>query len=395
MKKSVVLTVTLAILLSGAVSCGPTATEKVVTVVITEPRPTATPVTPTPVPTRTNSPTPTPTPTSAPTATPTPLPPPDELLRGYDEVQPLVGRLLSAQRPPSDFQVASVTDWQIVLVPLNERLYYLQTLLLPEWSLGSPTASTKVYLTYTYERGKDLVSGAPGPSSKPPITQEVIVEVRLVVEAEGKLYLVEKKEGLGGAEARGYPQLVKHAVEPLEMLEDQGEEVEDVIELIVGYACGLNWDTSFALPFQLAALRWALTSENFADRRQGAEALGEIGPEAKEAIPVLIPLLEDGEFMIRRAVAEALAAIGPETRELPALIRALQDEDYWVRTFVAEALETMGADAKEAVPVLIQALGDAKWGSEREAETEALKIITRQDFGEDAAAWQQWWEQQK
>ena len=392
MKKSIVLIVILALLLSGVVSCGPTATEEVVTVVITKPRPTSTPVPPTPVPTPTKSPTPPPTPTATPI--PTPLPPPDELLRGYAEMQPLIDRLLSAQRPPSNFQVAPVTDWQIVLVPLNERLYYVQMLLLPAWRFGSPTASTKVYLAYDYERGENLVSGAPGPSTKPPITQEVIAEVQLIVEAEGKLYLLEKKEGLGGTEARGYPQLVKQAVEPLEMLGDQAEEIEDIIELIVGYGCGLNWDTSLDLPFQLAALEWALTSRNFADRRQGAEALGEIGPEAKEAIPALMPLLRNLDFMIRRAVAEALAEIGPGTQELPALIRALQDKDYWVRTFIAEALGTMGADAKEAVPALIQALGDAEWSSEREAATGALKTITGQDFGEDAAAWQQWWEQQ-
>jgi len=238
-----------------------------------------------------------------------------------------------------------------------------------------------------------LVSGAPGYSY--PLTQEVIVKLRLVVEAEGKLYLVEEKEGFGGSGATDYTQLVTRAVESLEMLEGKSEEAENVIETIVGYACGLNWDTSFPLPVQLAALRWALISKNFADRRQAAEAMVEIGPEAKEAIPVLIPQLGDEEFMIRRVVAEALAAIGPETEDLPALTRALQDEDYWVRTFIAEALGTMGAEAKEAVPVLIQALRDASWESEREAEIDALKIITGQDFGEDADAWQQWWEKQK
>jgi HEAT repeat protein len=45
------------------------------------------------------------------------------------------------------------------------------------------------------------------------------------------------------------------------------------------------------------------------------EALGEIGPNAREADPVLIPLLKDTKWSIRRAAAEALKNIDPTAEQ--------------------------------------------------------------------------------
>jgi len=46
-------------------------------------------------------------------------------------------------------------------------------------------------------------------------------------------------------------------------------------------------------------------------RIQAAKALGEIGPEAKPAIPALIQLLDNQYSYVRSSAAEALEAIGP------------------------------------------------------------------------------------
>lgn len=73
------------------------------------------------------------------------------------------------------------------------------------------------------------------------------------------------------------------------------------------------------------------------------------------------------------------------------LIQALGDEDEHVWWSAVDALVEMGP---EVVPLLIQALGDEdEWV--REDAAEALKEITGQDFGQNAAAWQEWWEEQE
>jgi len=244
------------------------------------------------------------------------------------EVRPLAGRLASAQALPPGYNLPPVSEWLIRLVPLDERLYYVQMLLYPEWSLGSPTASTKVYISYQYERGKILQWG---PGYGKPATQEVNTKILLVLEEDGKYYLVEEKEGFAGEGVSKYRNLVAHALEPFETLGDAGNSVETVMETIVGYACGFNWDPwSFPIPVQLAALEWAWISNNFGDRRQAMLSLGEIGPEAIEAVPFLIDALREATV------------------------------DWEWETVIA-----------------------------------ALTATTGQDFGKDADAWQQWWEDQE
>ncbi|MBU4502509.1 MAG: HPr family phosphocarrier protein, partial [Nanoarchaeota archaeon] len=90
-----------------------------------------------------------------------------------------------------------------------------------------------------------------------------------------------------------------------------------------------------------------------------AEVLGNIGPEAKEAVPYLIEALKDESLYVRLAAAEALGNIGPEAKEaVPYLIEALKDESLYVRRAAAVSLGNIGPEAKEAVPYLIEALKD-------------------------------------
>ena len=82
------------------------------------------------------------------------------------------------------------------------------------------------------------------------------------------------------------------------------------------------------------------------DVRGGAAwALGEIGPEAKPAVPALIELLEHENDWAREMAAGALGRIGPEAEEAIPMLEQVADkenEDPYVRLAAREALETLG-----------------------------------------------------
>ena len=114
-------------------------------------------------------------------------------------------------------------------------------------------------------------------------------------------------------------------------------------------------------------------------RSIAAVTLGEIGPEAEDAVPILIKLLQDqdAEGFVRANAATALGKIGEgASKAVPALINALRDQDKYVRRDAAEALEKIGTPrtiktvkdryrvviplgwtgSEDEVPALIQAL---------------------------------------
>ena len=74
-----------------------------------------------------------------------------------------------------------------------------------------------------------------------------------------------------------------------------------------------------------------------------AEALGRIGPDAKEAVPALIAALKDENWRCPLLVsALALGMIGPEAKEaVPALTAALEDKDERVRLASAQAIQAI------------------------------------------------------
>ncbi len=63
--------------------------------------------------------------------------------------------------------------------------------------------------------------------------------------------------------------------------------------------------------FFVLSLRAALKDQDAFVRRAAAEALGGIGPEAKEAVPDLRAALKDRNVGVRQAAAVALRKIGP------------------------------------------------------------------------------------
>jgi HEAT repeat protein len=101
----------------------------------------------------------------------------------------------------------------------------------------------------------------------------------------------------------------------------------------------------------------------FSIRGDCAKTLGNIGPDAVSAVPALIGFLKNTECGYERAYAPtALGNIGllPE-QSVPALVEALQnDPDPVVRQLSARALADFGANAGPAIPALIDALKNGK-----------------------------------
>lgn len=99
---------------------------------------------------------------------------------------------------------------------------------------------------------------------------------------------------------------------------------------------------------------------SFAHVHLAAQALGEIGPDAADAIPVLAGLLEDFDDMhvlggvhVAGSASDALARIGPPA--VSVLLEAFRHRDARVRREAAGALGHIGPAAREAVPALIGA----------------------------------------
>jgi hypothetical protein len=134
----------------------------------------------------------------------------------------------------------------------------------------------------------------------------------------------------------------------------------------------------------------------------GVPESGSVAAGEDAGVPALIKtLLESEDPRERQEAAFRLGGIGPQEGVVPALIQAME-EDPNMRWVVAEALWKIGPPAAEAVPALIQALEDECAAEseqacdvEREAIVRALRGITGQGFGDDAAAWRKWWEEQR
>jgi hypothetical protein len=113
-------------------------------------------------------------------------------------------------------------------------------------------------------------------------------------------------------------------------------------------------------PSSVSILIKALVDRDRWVRISAAVALGQIGPEAKEAVPALIKALGDSDPGMRYRSAEALGQIGPEAKEaVPALLKALGDNELEVCMIADSAIAKIVPEVKEAAPALIKALGDS------------------------------------
>lgn len=105
-------------------------------------------------------------------------------------------------------------------------------------------------------------------------------------------------------------------------------------------------------PRAVPALTTTLHDTHRGFRSRAAEALGEIGPDAKDAVPALIEVMfHDHVRSIREQAQRAIIAIGHTA--VPPVLEILCEASAWQhRRKAAEILEGMGAHATSAVPVL-------------------------------------------
>ena len=312
-----------------------------------------------PQPTITSWPTLTPKPSPTATSTSLPLPEREAVLKLYqEELKSLVSQLAVAGPAPASFTIP--VDRKILLVPLSEELYYIQTVIFPDWETGSADSPAKLYILYSYSRGGDLGYFNLQTSSTSRETQEVLVDLSVVAEVDGKRYRVEKQHGLGGAGSEGLMEytgnLVSDAVPKLETLGSDGDALEQTLETIIGYACGYDWQNSLDRSRKLTLFLQALESPYWADRHQSIHNLGDIEPPAVEAVPALIGAVQDRDQTVSLHAIEALGHIGaPAAEAAPVIIQVLKDDESWVRNWAVNALANIGP---AAVPALITALSD-------------------------------------
>jgi HEAT repeat protein len=118
-----------------------------------------------------------------------------------------------------------------------------------------------------------------------------------------------------------------------------------------------------------------LEDSNPRTRFSAVNAVGKIGPEAREAIPALIETIRQTRNHDKRillACNYALLAMGKEI--VPSMISLLKDDDWEMRRGAAWILGKVGPEAKDAVPALTEALNDSN-PAVRTKAAEALKKI--------------------
>ena len=77
--------------------------------------------------------------------------------------------------------------------------------------------------------------------------------------------------------------------------------------------------------------------------------LGRMGPEAREAVPTLLELLQDKNVQNRKLAAWTLGYIGQGAVEaIPSLLVAVQDTNQGVRKSAREALEKITPSGTQA-----------------------------------------------
>jgi HEAT repeat protein len=115
-------------------------------------------------------------------------------------------------------------------------------------------------------------------------------------------------------------------------------------------------------------------------RWNAARTIGKIGPDAAEAIPVLVASLEDNVDTVREHAAEALGDIGPPAGgSVQALVAVLDDPATRVRRDAVRSLGQVGEEAVVAVPEIKNLLDDPE-EIVREAARNTLLAIAPEEL---------------
>ena len=113
------------------------------------------------------------------------------------------------------------------------------------------------------------------------------------------------------------------------------------------------------------------------------ETLGQIGPDAQEALPALSKITTEKNIVDRVNAAESIWRINKDLKStMPVFLEGLKDENFTACDEALEALGLVGSDGKEAVPLLIKILAD----KERTAQSRGLAAKALGNMGANAKA---------
>jgi HEAT repeat protein len=128
-------------------------------------------------------------------------------------------------------------------------------------------------------------------------------------------------------------------------LNDPDVQIRRNVALVLNVLAGSWFDRSqprVNIRECLSALVAALGDSDSNVRAWAAQAIGEIGAEAAEAVPALVTLLRNGDEGSRNSACIALRKIGPVAKgALPALREALSDPSAAVRRFAMLAIDSI------------------------------------------------------
>ena len=125
----------------------------------------------------------------------------------------------------------------------------------------------------------------------------------------------------------------------------------------------------------IEALSELLKTEDIMNGLQAIETLGDIGPSAKWALPVLEKAHRKGENFFAAPVIWATGRIREEKNLVPRLVLELKNKEPNTRSGAAWALGKMGPEARETVPALRKLVFDDEIGFGRLFVLEALERI--------------------
>ncbi|MCH7729539.1 MAG: tetratricopeptide repeat protein, partial [Planctomycetes bacterium] len=153
-----------------------------------------------------------------------------------------------------------------------------------------------------------------------------------------------------------------------------------VFELLTNKEAATRRDAARVLRFTdprdsrkyMGALLAALADNDQVVRSIIAGVLGQIGPEAKEAVPRLEALLNDQNEPVIRAAGDALRCMGPVA--LKPLLEGMLNENPITRAVSAQAIGKMRSVSDDAIQTMIHALKDPNQAV-RESAIEALGEI--------------------
>jgi hypothetical protein len=120
-------------------------------------------------------------------------------------------------------------------------------------------------------------------------------------------------------------------------------------------------------------------------RVEAALALGRMGEDGKDAVPVLAKVLRgDKDERVRQVAARSLLQMMPHAKKaLQALVEALEDSSGPTRAAAAEAIKALGEEARSAAPRLLEYVVKGK-GKKEDAPARMYAVLALGRIGRDA-----------